>query len=286
MTSWLETPPGQYLLRWEQLQLDRVVFDLFGFHAVQLGWPAVQGLRTSRMGHRWLVADADESGLARMPHLPEPPPGMPAAPLPVSVLAEFEALPFPSESLDLVLLPHTLELAEDAHQTLREVERVLRPEGRVIVIGFNPTSLWGLRQRLGMGMQRLTGAHPFLPHQGELIGWRRSRDWLRLLGMQIEGVQFGCYRPAFHSSRWLDRTAWTERAGERWWPVLGAVYCTVAVKRVRGMRLIGPAWKKRLRRGYAVPVLNRQAHDGAPAGSDAPHPSTAHSSRRQGCTDS
>lgn len=262
MSSWLATPPGRYLLDWEQSQLDRVAFDIFGFHAVQLGWPALQGLRTNRMPHRWLMADADESVLAHSLALPAPPVGMSAGPLGVSVLAEFEALPFPSASLDLVVLPHTLELAEDAHQTLREVERVLRPEGRVIVLGFNPTSLWGARQRLGTLVQRVSGAHPFLPHQGELIGWRRLRDWLRLLGLQIEQVQFGCYRPAFNSDAWLERTAWLEPRGERWWPVLGATYCIVAVKRVRGMRVIGPAWKKRLRRGHAVPVLNRQGrHD-------------------------
>jgi SAM-dependent methyltransferase len=262
MTSWLGTPPGRYLLDWEQTQLDRVAFDIFGYHAVQLGWPALQGLRTNRMPHRWLLADADESVLAHSLALPDPPVGMSATSLGVSVLAEFEALPFPSASLDLVVLPHTLELAEDAHQTLREVERVLRPEGRVIVLGFNPTSLWGARQRLGTLVQRVSGAHPFLPHQGELIGWRRLRDWLRLLGLQIEEAQFGCYRPAFNSGPWLERTAWLEPYGERWWPVLGATYCIVAVKRVRGMRVVGPAWKKRLRRGHAVPVLNRQGrHD-------------------------
>ena len=264
MAPWLKAPAGRYLLAWEQRQLDRVVADVFGYHAVQVGWPMVQALRSSRISHRWMLNDGqlaadllftpallgdDDAGLR----------GGDGA-LPVSVLTDYDALPFPSNSLDLVVLPHTLELAEDAHQTLREVERVLRPEGRVIVLGFNPTSLWGARQRLGTLVQRVSGAHAFLPHQGELIGWRRLRDWLRLLGLQIEEVQFGCYRPALNSGPWLERTAWLEPYGERWWPVLGATYCIVAVKRVRGMRVIGPAWKKRLRRGHAVPVLNRHGH--------------------------
>ncbi|MEX8519062.1 MAG: class I SAM-dependent methyltransferase [Leptothrix sp. (in: b-proteobacteria)] len=264
MASWLETPPGRYLLECEQNQLDRMVFDLFGFHAVQLGWPALQGLRTNRMPHRWMLSDTDSSVLAQNLTLPPPPMGMPAEPLPVSVLSEFEALPFPSQSLDLVLLPHTLELAADPHQTLREVERVLRPEGRVIVVGFNPASLWGLRRQFDLLTQNLSGSPGFLPHQGELISLLRLRDWLHLLGLQIEIGHFRCYRPALSSAPWLERTAWMERAGPRWWSVFGSVYFLVAVKRVRGMRLLGPAWKRRTRQGAATPALTQSRPHSSP----------------------
>jgi hypothetical protein len=41
------------------------------------------------------------------------------------------------------------------------------------------------------------------------------------------------------SDQWLARWAFLEKAGDRWWPVLGSVYLVTAVKRVRGMRLIG-----------------------------------------------
>jgi ubiquinone/menaquinone biosynthesis C-methylase UbiE len=91
----------------------------------------------------------------------------------VALNLDFDALPFDSASLDLVVLPHTLELASDPHQTLREVERVLVPEGRVVIVGFNPASLWGLRQglgrvRLGLGIGRQRPL--FLPATGELRG--------------------------------------------------------------------------------------------------------------------
>ncbi|WP_223717365.1 class I SAM-dependent methyltransferase, partial [Escherichia fergusonii] len=69
--------------------------------------------------------------------------------MPVALRCDFHALPFPANSLDLVVLPHALELASDPHETLREVERVLVPEGRVVILGFNPASLWGLWQRAG-----------------------------------------------------------------------------------------------------------------------------------------
>jgi hypothetical protein len=98
----------------------------------------------------------------------------------------------------------------------------------------------------------------FLPRAGEFIGYWRARDWLRLLGFELEAGSFGCWRPPMASQRWLDRFAWMDRVGAHWWPVFGAVYCLVAVKRVRGMRLIGLARSERVK-PKAAPVLNRSA---------------------------
>jgi hypothetical protein len=78
-----------------------------------------------------------------------------------------------------------------------------------------------------------------LPHAGEFIGYRRLRDWLRLLSFEVESGRFGCYIPPLTSAAWLARFGWMESAGDRWWPVFGALYYIVAVKRVRGMRLVG-----------------------------------------------
>jgi SAM-dependent methyltransferase len=258
---WLETPYGRCVREWEQAQLDRIVADLFGFHALQVGWPAVQGLRANRMPHRWLLErSAAGEGTTGGPGSVLP---LSTGVLPLSVLADFEALPFPSQSLDLVVLPHTLERAQDAHHTLREVERVLMPEGRVVVIGFNPASLLGMQHRAAPLLQRLGRGDTRLPVAGELIGWRRLRDWIRLLGFEIESGQFGCYRPPFASARLLDRSVWVEDTGARWWPVLGSVYVLQAVKRVRGMRLIGPAWKRRRQASSASTVVaQRQSSDG------------------------
>lgn len=243
MPPWLQTPAGRYLLEWEQAQLDHAVVDLFGFHAVQLGWPFAEGLRANRMPHRWMIDDGRfDPTQAPLPRSAETDKGTRC----VTVLSEFDALPFPAQSLDLVVLPHALELARDAHHTLSEVERVLVPEGRVVVIGFNPTSLWGLGQRFGQLGSSLGLGSQFLPPANSLIGYWRLRDWLKLLSFEIDTGRFGCYRPALRSQKWLDRLAWMDKTGDRWWPVLGAVYMLVAVKRVRGMRLIGLARKKKV----------------------------------------
>jgi SAM-dependent methyltransferase len=228
------------------------VADLFCFHALQLGLPELEALRGNRMPHRWVATDHAAVPPRRDAELPAPPRTA------IALLCDFDALPFDSNSLDLVVLPHALEFARDPHLALREVERVLVPEGRVVVVGFNPASLWGLRQRLGHWRRRLLmrAAQPlFLPSAGEFMGYRRLRDWLRLLSFEVEAGRFGCYRAPVTSSRWLSRYEWMERAGERWWPVFGAVYFVVAVKRVRGMRLVGLARAQRKLAHAPAPVV-------------------------------
>ena len=220
--------------------------DIFGFNAIQIGLPQIDALRANRMQSKFLTdthllpGDSAPGG-----------PG-PAGPN-LAVVHDFAELPFASQSLDLVVLPHVLEFAEEPHQVLREVERVLIPEGQVIVCGFNPASLWGARQVTG----RLTGSH-FLPLDGEFIGLPRIKDWLKLLGFEVNRGHFGCYAPPFTTEKWLHRFAFMEKAGNRWWPYFGAVYILQAVKRVRGMHLVGPALKRKAgKAAQGVPVANQ-----------------------------
>jgi SAM-dependent methyltransferase len=203
------------------------------------------------MSHRWLALDEAPCAGSSAPQ--------------AALLTDFATLPFPAASLDLVLLPHTLENHADPHATLREVERVLVPEGRVVICGLNPVSLWGLRQRRARLYQRLGFGQSYLPQANEYIGYWRLRDWLRLLNFEVDGGQFGVYRPAVRSAQWLGRFGWLERLGARWWPIFGAVYCVVAVKRVHGMRLLGPAWKmERNRAAATVPLARRSGDNQAP----------------------
>lgn len=257
LTEWLGTPPGAYLLAWERSLFDSAVSDIFGYHALQLGFPELDALQANRMPHKWVALASFEKQTLPLTSKsrPENPTGLKSIGSPRTALhADSAALPFPESSLDLVALPHTLELGNDPHSALREVARVLVPEGRVVISGFNPVSLWGLRQRRGHLYQRFGYEKLFLPDAGEYIGYWRLRDWLRLLDFEVESAQFGCYRPALQSQQWLDRFDWMDRAGKRWWPILGAVYFLVAVKRVRGMRLLEPGWKTR-KSGVTAPAI-------------------------------
>lgn len=242
---WLQSQAGAYVRAWEQACLDELVADMFGFNAVQIGVPLINALAANRMPNKWQAATrtstADELALS-------------AGGKQIAVALDFAELPFASQSLDLVVLPHVLEFAEEPHQVLREVERVLIPEGQVIICGFNPASLWGVRQGVG----KITSSD-YLPTAGEFISLPRLKDWLKLLNLGVSRSHFGCYAPPFRTAQWLDRFSMMESAGQRWWPYLGAVYIVHAVKRVKGMRLIGPAWnKKSAKSTQAVPATNRE----------------------------
>jgi SAM-dependent methyltransferase len=237
---WLQTPVGDYVRAWEQDCLDRLTVDIFGFNAMQIGMPEINALRANRMPNRWLTDT----------HLPTSPTENAS---PIVVVHDFAELPFASQSLDLVVLPHILEFAEEPHQVLREVERVLIPEGQLIICGFNPASLWGARQLAG----RLTGAN-FLPQHADFISMPRLKDWLKLLNLGVNRGYFGCYAPPCTTQKWLNRYSFMEHAGDRWWPYLGAVYMLQAVKRIKGMRLVGPALtKQKAPATQGVPAANK-----------------------------
>ena len=223
LSEWFATPQGGYVLSREQTFFDHTVGDMFGFNALQLGLPEYDFLRSSRMPLRLVGADREDA----------------------QVKLSGSELPFDCNSLDLVLMPHILEFSEHPHQILREVERVLMPEGNLIISGFNPRSLWGLRKTLGR-LRPARGSQQDYPWNGNFIALSRLKDWLALLGFEVMGGRFVAYAPPFHQTKWLDRFAFMEKAGERWWAVSGGVYFLYAVKRVHGMHLIKPRWNKRL----------------------------------------
>ncbi|OGA28467.1 MAG: methyltransferase type 11 [Betaproteobacteria bacterium RIFCSPLOWO2_02_FULL_65_24] len=213
LSDWFDTPQGQYVLAWEQAQFDSAVDDVFGYYAVQVGLPRLDFLRENRIPlHVTVGLDSGSS-----------------------VRAEPWTLPLASQSIDLVVLPHVLEFSPHPHHILREAERVLMPEGSIVIAGFNPLSLWGARRTLDMRRE--------YPWSGRFIGLLRLRDWLHLLGFELNGGKFGCYAPPFIRSKWLERAGFMEKAGDRWWPIGGGVYVVRAVKHTVGMRIVMPSWK-------------------------------------------
>jgi len=246
--QWLSTPLGRYLKAWEQRELDAAVVDIFGYHAVQLDGIEIHGLTSNRMPHRWHILSCTDPKLSSVD----------LKLLPCDLVADSAALPFAAASLDLVVLPHTLELCQDPHAALREAERVLVPEGHLVITGMNPVSLWGWHQRRTALYKRFGWGHENGAVVGQLIGYWRMRDWLRLLGFEVQVSRFGCWQPAVQNTRWLLRFAWLDRWGARWWPILGGAYMLVAVKRVPGTRLLGRTWKKvPAQVGAAIPATHR-----------------------------
>jgi SAM-dependent methyltransferase len=230
---WLETPRGRYLLAWEQNRLDLVVADIFGFNAIQIGLCGQDFLRANRMPRRNRCGYVGEAG--------------------ATVEADVEELPFASQSIDLVVLPHVLEFAAHPHQVLREVERVLMPEGHVVITGFNPFSMWGLRRSFSGNLGEM-------PWTGQYLSVPRLKDWLTLLSFETRAGSFGCYAPPVATDKWLRRWSFMDVAGDRWWPIAGGSYILQAVKRVPGMRVIVPSWREHKQRQQSmVPVAQKSS---------------------------
>jgi len=225
------TPQGAYVLDWERAQFASAVDDVFGFRAAQVGLPEFDFLCENRIQFRFSVAL--EPGAA--------------------VAADPLQLPLAAQSVDLLVLPHVLEFHPNPHDVLREAERVLMPEGQVVISGFNTLSLWRLRQ---LTTRRAAGA----PWDARFIGLLRLREWLRVLGFELNGGKFGCYAPPFRNKRWLERFGFMEKAGARWWPLTGGVYVVRAVKRVHGMRIVTPAWRMERARRRALAPITQQTH--------------------------
>ncbi|HWK61943.1 MAG TPA: methyltransferase domain-containing protein [Eoetvoesiella sp.] len=234
LAEWLSTPAGQYVKQWEQEKINGMVANAFGYHAMQVGLPGWDLLQANRIPYKGRTHSYGDAGCAQ--------PG-------VALYADPENLPFDGQSIDLLILPHVLECSNSPHQVLREAERVLVPEGRVVISGFNPWSLWGLHERI-------PGLDPIMPIPAHLqVSLGRLKDWFKLLSFEVDRGHFGCYAPPCETEKWLQRWAFMEPAGDRWWPICGSVYVVSAIKRVACIRLVGPEWKhvkKHVRRRTVV----------------------------------
>lgn len=193
--------------------------DLFGYQMLQIGIQPglVSGLEECSIRNKSLVV-AD--------------PGPAAA---GALLAKPDTLPILSDCIDVVVLPHTLDFSADPRQVLREVERILIPEGRVVISGFNPLSLWGARRVF----RRMRNRQPWKAH---FISTHRLQDWLSLLGFDVEQVELRLYRPPTQQVALMRSLNGMERLGQRFWPWAGATYIIRAVKRVSTLTPVGPQW--------------------------------------------
>jgi SAM-dependent methyltransferase len=227
--SWFETPIGGRVLREESLLARHALDDVFGFELLQVGAWGTHLLAAARTQHTTLLSHRPAAG--------------------VTLCAPLTTLPFASDSIDAILLPHTLELVEDPHAVLREAERVLCAEGCLLICGFNPWSGWGARRLFG----EFFGRPSFPPQTRRLLAERRLRDWMALLDFEVADV-YG-YLGSLPIARRL------RPKGDA--PVLDPIYRPRAAltaggyllkarKRVQTLTLVRP--KRRVRQRVLVPA--------------------------------
>lgn len=223
--DWLNSPLGRYLLSTEQAIYDQHVADIFGYNALQIGMLDMDLLQQSRIPKRMHVDVS--SG---------------------EVMCESDYLPFASSSVDLLCLPHGLEFSQNQHQTLREVERVLVPEGHLILTGYNPMSSWGVRRWFSKKQQ--------YPWCGTTLTLKRIKDWLALLGLEYVTGGTHAFILPINDEHWIARQQCVTHFALKWNLPIGGIYFIVAKKRVVNMHLIKPNWKTSLVKSALAP--NRQ----------------------------
>jgi len=219
---WCQRTLGHRLAIAEQAALSELLSDIFGYHLVVLDPPCQpESLGASRILHR-VVQSGTAQGM-------ESPPG---------ILASAENLPLKSDSVDAFVVPHVLELAADAHQVLREIDRCLVAEGHVIILGFNPYSWWGLRRLL-------FGWRGHVPWSLKFYGLPRLKDWLSLLGFDTIQTRYLFPHPPWHYGAGHAEERLLHRFHRDRWPWLAASYVLVARKRVATLTPIKPRWRPR-----------------------------------------
>jgi SAM-dependent methyltransferase len=210
LESWYARGNGQYLIEVTRAATQELLDTAFGYHILQLGvrggTPLFEG---SPIHHRLYCAGIMGEG--------------------VSLVAEPDELPLDSDSIDAIIVHHCLEFAANPHQVLREIQRVLTPQGQLLIIGFNPFSLLGCKTRArSLLRDPLWSRHrPVSEH--------RLTDWLHLLGCEVLDTRRLYGLPPLGSGR-LRRVL---TAGDAWVArhnlPLGGVYILHATKNVAGL---------------------------------------------------
>lgn len=200
---------------------ERLLDNIFGYHQLQIGvtrdQPLGEGSQLSHKIYCNAVGGKD-----------------------VGLLSEPDFLPFASDSIDVVVLHHALEFAERPHAMLREVHRVVAPQGHIIVVGFNPLSLFGATARLvGLFPERLWS-------ESHHLTTRRLKDWLDLLGAEVQAVQHCFVTPPAGGDRLFRTLARVDALAMKYQLPLGGVYAIRAQKKVSTLTPNRIRWRKQL----------------------------------------
>ena len=225
LQEWYATPAGQSLYRELLIKLEKILPNLFGYHALQMGGLAddIDLVSSSKIGQKIYMTLNAEQG---------------------NVVANPLALPFPQNTLDLIVLPHTLDISPEPHQVLREIHRVLISEGHLVIVGFNPFSMMGLSKLMLIRSHRA-------PWAGHFYTARRLKDWLSLLGFKVMEINHVGLQPPIQNLRFQQRIQFLSKAERVGLGRLGGLQIFVAKKRELTLTPMPQPWRPRR---HMVPV--------------------------------
>jgi SAM-dependent methyltransferase len=215
-TSWQQLPNGELILEAINQALCPWWDRFFGYHLLKIG--ALSGYIDSEsclIKHQMTISPARQKS---------------------DIIADIDDLPILQHSVDVCLLSHALEFALDPHHVVREANRVLIPNGYLVITGFNPFSLAGLNKLTPYRRAQT-------PWDERFFSPMRVKDWLNLMGFEILSDQR--VLPFSLASKLTTGTVsryWQSFASS-YLTSMGSVYVIVAKKRVLPLTPIKPKWK-------------------------------------------
>ncbi len=231
--DWYQSELGQRLLSELEAELEPVLSTSFGYYALHIGCIALAaGFREQcRVRHYFTLShSAGKAGVQGNPH----------------------AIPIATDSVDLVVIAHGLTQAEDPHAILREAYRILIPNGKLVIIDFNPLSAWGIRR--GFQLNRRNA-----PWQGHYYSASRLRDWMRLLGLDERQCKSLGYMLPIRKWSVAKHFGWVEALQRRWMGFSGGLNLLVYQKNITPLTPARHRWRRRklIQGGVPNPSVGR-----------------------------
>jgi SAM-dependent methyltransferase len=219
---WLTHDLGASVLKAEQTFLSTALMEQYGKHVLLIGVPEQSELlKCSVMSNQVLLTPLfNKQKLSKC------------------IESEYHDLPIIPSSIDLVILPHLLEFLDNPHQLLIEACRVVKPEGLIMILGFNPLSLWGLKKWWVKNKN--------MPWQGNFLHPNTIKHWLTLADFELVKQDMLLFRPPIRHPAFYEKLKWLEWIGKKLYSPFGGVYVLTAQAKTIPLTPIKMHWKQKL----------------------------------------
>lgn len=242
---WFGSPLGEQVLQTETAILEQLLTSLFGYHLLEVSVQNKSLSEASPIQHKFRLGITSEDDS--------------------QFLAKPNDLPLEDDSVDVAVLHHMLDFVDDPQEILRELSRTVRPMGHLVIVGFNPFSLWGLCKPFAGLRNPLSGLRKQAPWNGRFIRPDRLMDWMNLLNFRIDRANYGVYGLPRAAEDWKKPDYSKGLSRNANWPV-GGVYIIVARKHVGTMTPIRPVWKPQQKAFGQLSVVRSANRDMLPPG--------------------
>ena len=208
MKDWYNSLEGQYVLNSIDDKIGNILSEIFGYYAVEFGvhTQIKSLLNKSRIKNNITIYSELPPFITKHYH----------------IIAEPEFLPIVFDNIDLVIASHVFEASQYPHQVLREIDRILVPEGHCLLIGFNPISFFG--------KSKIFRLNKYTSKDHTLRSIGKMKDWFRVRGFEIIHTQTFGFRPVLEQRKIFSSLVFLEKIGKHTDGKWGSVYLIHAKK--------------------------------------------------------